>query len=1265
MAGVFATRVRILKKNGAMKVLPWVNAILVASFLAITVQAASGQLYLLNSDDAGVSKYDSDTGALINPHFITDLTGPKGIAYANGALYIAEMGRSLTAGGFVGKYDAATGAPINSSLVSGLTIPQFVCVVDNDLFVGSFDGSGQAVVGKYDATSGAVVNRFFLSHLPGIDTMAARGNHIYISYEGAQVGVGDYDASTGAPINEHLLPFAPMAMVAGGDFLWVSAWRTDLGNTFKVDASTGINSMGMLYPLVRGVGGSVALSGDDLFIYNPQHGLVMRYNASTGAPINTKFVIRSPGTGGMLAVVPKAPPAGSQIADATTNFFSRSHLLYLAALVYSFPAVGYTWLGFGLVVMVAAAFVIRSLMRRRPDVVVPDTAPEATPQSVPSAIPGGWRLLLFLTAGVFALLIGSAALVYEVALPMYIRQITVVRAATYQQAVNDARAQAAPLPAPTVPKPIPEKTLPPVLEDPNNYGTENNWIAAMIARRLAELTALTRQGGPPPAGLKVHADVQVDPNKVHLEITGLGGPPITADLQPDFAWDPQGYAPLVGLLFGGKAPSAEVPADQPPDEVTTLLSLTNPILAREDVTVSNLLLKHPMWPAVHEQAALLLVGMALRDRAGGYTDSRPALSLATAHLAWAQALRGATPPGWAGAIADAGIRALSGREKDALDHLDALAVRSDCSPADKAWLDALRLRATDNWTLVQPTSSTPLVELIAWSQALNDNLDAAGADRRLQKLGSLPQVADFGHASISNLVQHSVQTDNEYCEAGTQVDVAELSDSLQAEGASPAANATVGEVLAQPLEAHLFSGPSATPRVLGPDLFKDFARRHVLNDLWNTYIWLDQELGVSDQDQGQFRTGALKEFGGMRRLENLYLFEDSLRSFSVPGVLEEVKKNHRTWFPWELADGDLVSTNSAVTDFHPDIDTLHSFYRDGLPFGTVYDVANRPHTLYAATQFHHKPPPSPDGTPQYDTYPWVSTMEALNPDSFAVFHLNIEGGGGDATTAQQEKRWWDYNLPAIEDAEKSSDALPEDQFVQLLQKHAALEPAAWFTLGQHLRNEGKDDEAADADRKGFEQDDDAVGMSNSVGRLVDYYLDHNRMNDAETVAKGAGDTGSAGGLLTYCLVLEKEGRVKEALDAAKDVADRYNVTWRVDDLYAAHPEVFPVEHQALYRKDFPNGMSKVTVDSFNGPPSNGCVITSNSPQLQRAALDTGDVVVGLDGYKVETSPQYDYIRAQSIDPKMDFIVWRQNDYLEVHASVPHRKFFVDMDTYKP
>ncbi len=1245
------------------------TSILAALLFAAVPEIAIAQLYFLNPDESSVSKYDADTGALIKADFITGLVGPKNLVYANGAIFITQLGTSLFNGGFVGKYDAATGAPINPSLVSGLSVPQFVAVAGDDLLIGSFDGSGRySVVGKYNSETGAVINRFFISIQGGLDGLAATQDRIYIGSEGVASGLASYDAKSGAVINAHLCPFSSNGIAAEGDAVWLSASVRYVGgatggNTFRIDGTSGANTMGLMSPLVRGIGGPIAVSGDEIFIFTLQ-GEVRKYNASTGDEINARFITLPPGTHGVLAAVPRAAPAGSGLADAARNTFSTHHLIYLQALVYSFPAIGYSVLAVGLLVVVGALVLLVRFLRRRPAAVPAEPMAPAQPQPVPAAASISWRSVFLLMGGTFALLVGSVALVYEVALPMYLRKISEAHTIAYQQAANDAQAKAAPLPPPAIPQAgPPPKTLPAVLVD--SYGLEDNWIAAMIANRLAELASLSKQVSVPADGFKIKADVQLDPTKVHLEISGLGASPVTTDLQPDFAWDAKGYAPLVRSLLG-TVPPAETPSDAAPDEVTNLLSPTSPILAREDVTVSHLLGKHLAWPEIHEQAALLLVALAVRDRAGGYTDARPALSLATAHLAWARALRGTESMGWAGAIADAGIRALSGRERDALDHIDALAARSDVSAAAKAWLDAFRLRATDNWTQLEPTASTPLVQLITWSQALNDNLDAAGADRRLQKVGNLPQVSDFGHASISNLVQHSVQTDNQYCQACTQLDVAELSEALRAEDASPQADATVGSVLSKPLEPHLIPAGSTSPRVIGPDLFKDFARRHLLYDLWTTRSWLNDELGAGDDSDAAFRTSAMKQFGGMHRLENTFLFGDNFRRFNVPEILAEVKKNNQTWFAWELSDGNLVSSNANVTDYHPDIDTLHNFYRDGMPFGTVYNVAGREATLYPAVQFHKKQPPSPDGEPALITYPWNSTLQTLNPDSFTVFQMPFESGGAGLDTVEKEKRWWDYNLLAIRDAEKFSDAMKEDDYVQLLQKHAGLEPAAWFLLGTHLRNEGKEDEAADADRRGFEQDDDAVGMSNSVGPLVDYYLDRGKMSDAETVAKAAGDTGSECGLLIYSLVLEKEGRLKEALDAAKGVASYgESESWRMNELYAAHPDAFPEENKALFQKSFPKGLTKVSIDSFSGPPTNGIVITTNSPQLQRASLSQGDIVVALDGYKVESEPQYDYINAQKTDPKMDFIVWRQNAFLEVHANVPHRKFHVDLETYKP
>jgi len=88
-------------------------------------------------------------------------------------------------------------------------------------------------------------------------------------------------------------------------------------------------------------------------------------------------------------------------------------------------------------------------------------------------------------------------------------------------------------------------------------------------------------------------------------------------------------------------------------------------LAQADVRLSDDLQKHPAsWPA-HEDAAFALCALALRENAGGWSDSRRMLGRAAAHLALAQVLRGSQPETWPGLMADAALRTLSGRELDA------------------------------------------------------------------------------------------------------------------------------------------------------------------------------------------------------------------------------------------------------------------------------------------------------------------------------------------------------------------------------------------------------------------------------------------------------------------------------------------------------------------------------------------------------------------------------------------------------------------------
>jgi len=127
------------------------------------------------------------------------------------------------------------------------------------------------------------------------------------------------------------------------------------------------------------------------------------------------------------------------------------------------------------------------------------------------------------------------------------------------------------------PPPPTRVNLPAVIIDSQNYGTENNWLAHHIALRMATLSYLVlHPDSATVPDFKIKARVDADAHTVHLEIENFSASPVIADLKPDFAWDPDGYAPLATQLLGSGFSPAEVTDDASSDLLTELLTLTGP-----------------------------------------------------------------------------------------------------------------------------------------------------------------------------------------------------------------------------------------------------------------------------------------------------------------------------------------------------------------------------------------------------------------------------------------------------------------------------------------------------------------------------------------------------------------------------------------------------------------------------------------------------------------------------------------------------------------
>jgi len=851
------------------------------------------------------------------------------------------------------------------------------------------------------------------------------------------------------------------------------------------------------------------------------------------------------------------------------------------------------------------------------------------------------------------------------------------------QNIAEARASNTPKPAPP-PEPV-----------PRNQPTEDDWIAANVAREIVSMAESIRSStGPLPT---LHAVAQVDPagSAVHVEIDGTSGGQIIADLKPVFAWDPVGYAPLAQKALAGTAGDGW---SDPDDVMADLQELNGYKLAQADVRLSDDLQKHPAsWPA-HEDAAFALCALALRENAGGWSDSRRMLGRAAAHLALAQVLRGSQPETWPGLMADAALRTLSGRELDATAHLDALAARTDLPASAGPWLTALRTVATQDWRIANVTGKSPLVVRIAWFQALANDLSDGPAVSRLDQVVTPPtedangamnvnvgggywQAPDWGRAVLASPASITVQNGWRYTEAQITLELQELNEVFNAENAPPVDGKNLAGTLAERENPGVNADSAGKPvwHAIGLGTFKDATRRHLFVAAHAGYDFYERMIGSHD-DAESFRARMVTLLHG------------------VPGADRAIEFIGEGLTSQEAADDDR-STDPAdmpasLSGSMPGYVRAKQFYSEGVPFGTTYQVRFRLDQLRVDPVLDEKITqlfaqadaerqklqdlPIRDQAIQFNEIDEATNKQinalrknpgptarekallALAPDNYDLATDQMRG----KPLLAAATRFLDYNTRAFGWLELDPpDGLDEADREPILRRDAAFNPQKFFELGTLLRDEGRPDEAAAADRSGVANAVDEVGFSDAVYPLVEYDLDHGNQQEAEQLADRANSTGSAAGMCVEMLVLERKGELDKAATLGEQLQQGYGYPAPIRGLYVRHRDHFPQQYAAEVAQLFPAGMDRASLDMFLQPPVSGVRITGKHQPLAVSGLKLGDVIVACDGYRVESVDQYDVAREQ--DPALDLIVWSGGKYAEIKPNLPDHRFQADLDNYTP
>lgn len=119
------------------------------------------------------------------------------------------------------------------------------------------------------------------------------------------------------------------------------------------------------------------------------------------------------------------------------------------------------------------------------------------------------------------------------------------------------------------------------------------------------------------------------------------------------------------------------------------------------------------------------------------------------------------------------------------------------------------------------------------------------------------------------------------------------------------------------------------------------------------------------------------------------------------------------------------------------------------------------------------------------------------------------------------------------------------------------------------------------------------------------------------------------------------------------------------DFYNRQKKRFP-KYQAkpdqLSLRVFPTGIQPWQASTPVTPPTDGEIILSDSPLLQKAGLHPGEVIVALDGMAIHNEEQYRWARSLSTDTHMELEVWSGIGYILVHVDLADRKFQCHMQS---
>jgi hypothetical protein len=819
--------------------------------------------------------------------------------------------------------------------------------------------------------------------------------------------------------------------------------------------------------------------------------------------------------------------------------------------------------------------------------------------------------------------------------------------------------------------------LAPPTREPWVYPTEEAWAVAATAHDVADILFYAKNASGPAPVVTLPAGATGPRYILSIGPTATDVRTYDVDVS-DQLWSLAAYESLSTSLLKSLAlvPGAR---SAPSPILRTLASPRSDVIARESARVSEGMASSMLDPTLHEEAALVLGALALREAAGTFSDTRRTLCRITAHLAIARALRGTdTPPLLA--YGEATLLTLVDRQRDALAALDRLE-NAEPLPGGEAWRRALRLRNTRDWRLGKNVARATLLERLELFRAYHESIGASAAMNSLAKAPMEP-MSDWPRIAMS--LGATVEQSHFFGEAGVLLERTEAHAVWQALNGAPLGDGKLTEALNRADQGPVEWTPEkAVPRVVPWGVWAQYFQRNICFLVSERVRFIEMSLGLPE-DAGKRKGILLREWSGLDLWSTVaaeWTFGKPRQAPAKPVGDEDAHEDalaRQKALP-ALPDGAVgrarVHTEScervfalirrtpqvltAETWVHglagcgvPSLarDSLSRWFDPIVPRGTALLDRGRMRMLDRAENKGAKRRALLEAA--YESAPFAQLPA----------RLLVEDNTPPETVATLYAPVADYDTYAL--GMLSSTTKDPVSAERWHRRHAELDPNAQLDLAVFLLSQDHVLEAVTAFEAAV-RDADSLAVANRVLWLVGYYCDHERVDRARTVADQVAATYAAEGLRTKAYFLERLGQYQAAEQWYLKIAERYDSWWAVDLFYIRYHERYGGERYAAratesIARTFPKGgMEHVTLASFSRPPApanDSVIATKEDERYARFGFVKGDHLVAVNGIRVRNWLQLDCVLSFTDEQEMTGILWRNGKYLELKGPYAHDRY---------